>query len=624
MNYIVYDTEDDSAELIGAGRSGFEKTITQIAAIVYVDNEPVTRFHNRGEVRPFLKWLRRMAVRHGVTRVYAHNLQYDLGNIHPDDLDDLDLTMVGGRLIRARWQGLTYVDSYNLFPTSVKKLGEALGMEKLEMDIHSKEYVFRDCEIVGLALKRLVETCNEFDLEEPKNTLGGLCVAIWQAMGGENHSDWTNFSRSAIYGGRVEIFQPGGEGNIMWTDINSLYPSVMLDEFPGEMSETKTMLKFGITRATVLIPRQTLAPLPVRVTESNPVSGVHENAIIFPCGRVTGTWVNAELRNAVENHGVVIERIHHSVGTDESVRPYARFVEEFYRRRLASDSEAYKLIYKLLMNNLYGQLGMGGVVTRTAPLTTQRAMDIRQGKSDATIYGDAVMFDVAIPLPAHVNYAHAAHVTAYGRIRLLSFLRSIPRERLIYCDTDSCFFFHPTGEELPFPTGSRLGEMKIEGVGERIDVIAPKTYEITVKGSTKSKAKGVPSRHAKHFIATKSAEYAAPFKMKEAINFFDRANVAWEERNGRMVPVLGKKERGNARRLSVWRVVTKQLLSDYLKKEKNKKTGEFTPLVLGFAGKESKCPKLGATAKTKRKVNNKPQKKSSRKSKKPLGKVSKS
>jgi hypothetical protein len=581
MNYIVFDTEDDSAELIASGKSGFDKSVTQIAAICYHDNAPVARYHNRGGVGPFKRWLVRNAQRYEVVKVFAHNLQYDLGNIFPDELDDMDLTMVGGRLIRARWNGLTFADSYNLFPTSVKKLGEALGLEKLDMDVRSKEYVFRDCEIPGEALARLVETCNEFGLDEPTNTLGGLCVAIWQAMGGENLPDHSAFSRSAIFGGRVEIFQPGGKGNILWTDINSLYPSVMVDEFPGEMRETPDMLKFGITRATVFIPPQTLAPLPFRVTEDAPIPGVHENAIIFPCGRVTGTWVNAELRNAVEHHGVVIERIHHSVGTDEAVRPYANFVREFYRRRISSTSEAYKLIYKLLMNNLYGQLGMGGVVTRTAPMTTERATAIRAGKLDATIYGDAVMFDVAIPLPDHVNYAHAAHVTAYGRIRLLSYLRAIRADRLIYCDTDSCFFFHPPGEALPFPTGKELGEMKIEGVGERIEVIAPKTYEIDVEGKTKSKAKGVPSRHAASFIATKSAEYAAPFKIKEAINFFDRANVDWEEQNGRMVPVLGKKKRGNARRLSVWRMVEKRLLSDYMKKTKNKKTGFFSPLVLG-------------------------------------------
>lgn len=581
MNYIVFDTEDDSAELIGSGRSGFDKTVTQIAAICYVDNAPVARHHNRGDIRAFLKWARRMAARHGVVKIFAHNLQYDLGNIMPQSLDELDLTMVGGRLIRARWETVLFVDSYNLFPTSVKKLGEALGLEKMEMDIHSKDYVFRDCEIVGEAISRLVTTCQEFGLDEPKNTLGGLCVAIWQAMGGENISDCTSFSRSAIYGGRVEIFQPGGSGNIMWTDINSLYPSVMLGEFPGEMTECKEMRKFGITRATVLIPEQPLAPLPFRVTDSNPIEGIHENAIIFPCGRITGTWVNAELRNAVDHHGVTIEKIHHSVGTDTGVRPYAQFVEEFYRRRLKSDSEAYKLIYKLLLNNLYGQLGMGGVVTRTAPLTEERARNIRTGKTDATVYGDAVMFDVAIPLPKHVNYAHAAHVTAYGRLRLMHFLRTIPSDRIIYCDTDSCFFFHPPGETLPFDTGTALGEMKIEGVGERIDVLAPKTYEITVGGKTKSKAKGVPSRHAASFIATKSAQYAAPFKMREAINFFDRENVGWEERNGKKAPVLKHTKRGNARRLSVWRVVSKELLSDYMKKKRDKKTNAFTPLVLG-------------------------------------------
>jgi hypothetical protein len=241
------------------------------------------------------------------------------------------------------------------------------------------------------------------------------------------------------------------------------------------------------------------------------------------------------------------------------------------------------------MNNLYGQLGMGGTVTRTAEMTAQTMQDIRTGKRDATVFGEAVMFDVCIPLPAHVNYAHAAYVTAYGRIALLSYLRKVPADRLIYCDTDSVFFFHPENEPLPFETGAGLGEMKIEGMGSEINVYAPKTYQITVKGKTKHKAKGVPSRHAEGFLKTKAAEYAAPFKMKEAVTFFDRANVTWKDNGkGRMIPVLGKQSRGNARKLSVWRVVTKELLSTYKKKKLNKKTGAFMPLSFGVKSKVKK------------------------------------
>ena len=594
MNFAVFDTEDDSRELIESGRSGFDKAITQIAVVTMIDPDgsglvPGPRYHNRGDVKAFKKWMLRTSEKHGITRWYAHNLQYDLGNLFADEIDQLEMTMVGGRLIRARWGSILFLDTFNLFPTSVAKLGDAVGLKKLDMDVHSKAYVFRDCEIPALALEKLCETCAEFDIEEPSNTLGGLCVKIWQAMGGENPSDISKASREAIFGGRVEIFRSGGKGNIAWTDINSLYPSVMTGEFPASMEPSETMLRFGITKATVFIPQQVLAPLPFRVTEQNPVSGVYENAILFPCGRITGVWTNAELRNAVDHHGVVIEKIHESRGSDESVKPYGKFVEEFYRRRLASDSEAYKLIYKLLMNNLYGQLGMGGTVTRTAEMNSQTMQDIRTGKRDATVFGEAVMFDVSIPLPVHVNYAHAAYVTAYGRIMLLSYLREVPPDRLIYCDTDSVFFFHPENEPLPFATGSGLGEMKIEGMGSEINVYAPKTYQITVGGKTKHKAKGVPSRHAEGFLKTKSAEYAAPFKMKEAVTFFDRTNVSWKKNDkGRMVPVLGKQLRGNARKLSVWRVVSKELLSTYKKKKLNKKTGAFMPLSFGVKNKLKK------------------------------------
>ena len=560
MHFIVFDTEDNSRELMSSGKSGFEKQVTQIAAIEYNNNEIVDRFHNRGNVEKFLEWLDGSEC----SRVYAHNLQYDLGALFADCLPQLSLTMVGGRIIKAVYRNKVFVDSYNLFPTSVKALGQAIGLEKLEFDADSEEYVFRDCEIVGKALNNMVSLIEEYDVMHLTNTLGGLCVKLWQSLGGQNWMQANEESRSAIYGGRVELFSNGGSGNIAWVDINSLYPHCMTKRFPTEFKEQNKITDYGVTNVTIEIPHQAIAPLPYRTSQKDNLTGVSSGSIIFPCGKLTGTWINAEIINAVEKHGAKIKKVHWSYGSADGEDYYASFVREFYSRRLKATSEAYKLIYKLLMNNLYGQLGMGGMVSRTMAFTEELGDRIARGVVKARPFGDNILVDQAIPLPPHVNYAHAAHVTGYGRIRLMEFMRQIPEKDLIYCDTDSLFFFSKN-KTLPFQTGSELGEMKMEGWGARIDVYAPKMYSI----DNVAKAKGVPRAMAQKFITDGEVEYDAPYKMREAINFYDR---------------------GNSRKLSVWRKVTKKIKTDY--KKKILVDGKwFSPLELNMSGKRTNVPK---------------------------------
>lgn len=592
IEFGVFDTEDNSKELIDAGKSGFGKVVTQIAAIDCVTGKT---FYNRGNIDQFKSWLIRGKEERGLRRWFAHNLQYDLGSLFADELDTLQMTMVGGRLIRAVWHGITFLDSFNLFPTSVKALGKALGFAKLKMDVHSKAYVFRDCEIVRRALTAMFEVTDMFEITRPAGTLGGLCVQIWQSMGGNNWPDFSHYSRAALFGGRVEIFAKGGRGRIVWVDINSLYPWAMTQKFPGPMKDTGgRMLKYGITTATVQIPDQAFAPLPMRVTEQHKLTGVSEKAVIFPCGRISGTWTNAELFHAVEKHGVKILKIHKSFGTSRGYSYYKKFCVDFYKRRLSEKSEAYKLVWKLFMNNLYGQLGMGGVITRSARLTPEIVQAARDGTRDVTIFGEACLFDTQIPLPEHVNYAHASYVTAYGRLRLLHYLGAVGEANVIYCDTDSVFFFWPHDKDLPFPTGGGLGEMKLEGIGRRMEVTLPKTYRLEVERKRKRrepgkrrffwgkvfKAKGVPKKYARTFISEGRADYAAPFKIREAVRFYDAKVVAWKKsRSGAVTPVYAKVKGANARRLSVWRMVFKELRSSYHKK-RTLKGGRFRPLIL--------------------------------------------
>src|SRR5262245_32509494 len=114
---VFFDTEDNSKELFAAARArgqrnlarvGFRKEILQAGAITASGDSWHSRGPKSGE--RLLEWLLKI----GASKVYALNLQYDLGNLFSESLDALDVTLVGGRMIKARWRGLEFLDVFNL------------------------------------------------------------------------------------------------------------------------------------------------------------------------------------------------------------------------------------------------------------------------------------------------------------------------------------------------------------------------------------------------------------------------------------------------------------------------------------------------------------------------------
>ncbi len=93
----------------------------------------------------------------------------------------------------------------------------------------------------------------------------------------------------------------------------------------------------------------------------------------------------------------------------------------------------------------------------------------------------------------------------------------------------------------PFKLSDELGMMKLVGVENVCLTHAPKTYQF----GSDYKAKGVRIDKAEQFIKTGAADYESPFRFREAVAFFDR---------------------GNVKRLSVWRKVRKEFITKYDKK----------------------------------------------------------
>lgn len=560
-SFICFDTEDNSKELLSSGKSGFNKRVTQIAAITALGST----FYNKGNAKEFLDWVKHRKERF----LYAHNLQYDLGNLFGNNLDELDVTMVGGRLIKAVWGNKIFVDSFNIWPMKAAKIGEAFGIRKLETESMATDraYVFRDVEIIHRAMTFAWGFCEPLGIKYLPPTLGGLCVKVWKRLGGVNDHDSHELSRDALFGGRVELFsvtddytwqhndhnliyrlfhnelipeehkiltKHGYSGllniatksRVCYVDINSLYPAMMLKEFPGMMeywSEAR-LPKFGIIKCEVYQPETPLPILPYRKADGR---------IIYPCGKFSGTWTIAEINAFVKNGGKILKRIE-CIGTDEGSKPYECFVLPMYQNRMASNSEAERLFFKLLMNNLFGRLGTSGEIGRSVWRTDKN-------KWDGIPYGEKVLVTYKMPLSDETNWSHAAYVTAYGRIELHKYLSIIGADNLIYCDTDSVIFNCPS-KRVPFAISDKLGEMKLVGWETACIAFAPKTY---IYGK-EYKAKGVPKTKQREFIETGRTAYDMPYKLREAMRFFDREN---------------------SKRLSVWRTVEKVCQVHYDRKK---------------------------------------------------------
>ena len=536
MSWCAFDLEDNSRELleINPNEPAYKSEILQIAAV----DEDGERFYFGRNYRVFLEFIACSKY----DTFYGHNVGYDLGVLFRNRLDDIDCTFVGGRLIKASYAGKIFLDSFNLYPMALAKVGTAFGLQKLALDEQSKEYIYRDCEITRLGVGAMQAIARSFGIEKLPNTLGGLASKIYKTLGNGDliYDDIScGYDRPPyLYGGRVELFRDRVRGQIKYTDINSLYPSVMRGEFPTEVSKvgTKKLERWGISKVTVRVPNDTfVAPFPVRR---------EDGSIWYPVGEISGWYCNVEIQNGLDN-GCELVNIHEQYASEGSVSPYKSYVEMFYDKRLKCDNEADKLMLKLLMNNLYGQLCVSGEIGRWC---YQTDLNVTEGTK---LIGKKVLSKHKTPLPEHCNYVHGAHITAYARIKLFNYMKMVKPENLIYCDTDSIIF----NGEIPFPISDKLGEMKLENTANFAATHAPKMYQF----GKDFKAKGVKKEQAEEFIKERCVITDRPFRLKESCHYFYQDCE------------VGKP------RASVWRAVKKNIRTQYDKKDLRK--GRYYPII---------------------------------------------
>jgi hypothetical protein len=328
-----------------------------------------------------------------------------------------------------------------------------------------------------------------------------------------------NELRQAYYGGLVDVFIPRGE-NLFKYDVNSMYPFAMLKDMPiGDPTfSTDSNLDnyFGFCYAKIKTPDN--IKIPVLPYKSQ------EDRLVCPIGEWTGWYFSEELKNARDNHGYTIKVIHGYM-FERGKGVFKQFVEHFYKLKQQFQGEGLGVIAKLLLNSLYGRLGMKAMTTRTEIVTQikheklVRAHDVINFADLGDGY-ELVTYNVSPnhesfelhskPLEEffkkalsvelqneHLNISVpiSAAITAYGRIEINKYLRkhgaalckhrathnlrnaSGPPIQVYYRDTDCVVLSAP----LPAnEVGGELGQMKLEHKIKNGIFIAPKLYYLHV------------------------------------------------------------------------------------------------------------------------------------------------
>lgn len=417
---------------------------------------------------------------------------------------------------KPRIKKIQIISSTNIYATSLAKLGKTYGIEKLDFD-HDEEFTYDAAETYCMVdveiLDKAMESWFQFLQDE---SLGGFSLTVagqsfkayrrrFMNVDIYIHDDERalQIERAAYAGGRTEVFRMGSYNKIYYVDVNSMYPYVMKKhKYPKRLvtrwktTTIENMLQF-MNDNDYLICADCL------IKTDKPIYMKKGKRLLFPTGQFWTSLSTPEILYAIE-HGHLLEV--ENVCFYESDYLFVEFVDYFYNARLDAKhagDEVRNLLYKLIMNSLYGKFGQRmfkNIVVDTAPIDEVGEYTIYDevlGIKYRKVFGGKVWEkdESAEAQEAYNSFpAIAAHVTSYARMLLWDGIDTVGLENMYYCDTDS-LMCSEAGYQKLLDRGlidpDRLGAFKLEDIGD-VELYGGKDYVFTGRdGEKTTKLKGV-------------------------------------------------------------------------------------------------------------------------------------
>lgn len=341
-------------------------------------------------------------------------------------------------------------------------------------------------------------------------------------------------SKHSYYGGRTECLVVGTTDDVWDNDVNSMYPSVMVEinypypspeRFVKWKSPPHSCLEYeGFSKVTVTVPYMDIPPLPFK----------SDHKLLFPYGTLSGIWTNIELRYALEL-GCQIKELEWSYFNRKTFNPFTNYVYDLFGKRLEYNCPHYcdeakarglpcwevgakckyalatEEVVKLFLNGLYGKFAQNFLTQQQADAL---GIDIKKAGGTFKSFEDASEDEItftasnypeylargyvinrALPkLKAFMNPILSSYTTAAARIKLHRYmLKSVDEgAKVLYYDTDSLY----TTKRLSFAVkGKQLGALQEGKHWKQMLILSPKTKRlIGDDGKVYATAKGIPGK----------------------------------------------------------------------------------------------------------------------------------
>jgi hypothetical protein len=203
--------------------------------------------------------------------------------------------------------------------------------------------------------------------------------------------------------------------------------------------------------------------------------------------------------------------------------PFENYVLDLYQKRKVCQDDWGKIVYKNLLNNLYGKFGQGN--ERVYVMGWDKFLKSKHDPARGRKLGNMAVFELEGEYPYQTNFIWPALITSKARIYLHSLLKEIKDNgnQLLYCDTDSVIF---KGSLRGLRTVNELGQFKHEGTFKRFHARTNKVYKYRKLNDEEIiKCKGVPSKQMGEYFDDGKTSYKKPLKLREALRRDLRPNL---------------------------------------------------------------------------------------------------
>jgi len=478
--------------------------------------------------RKFCRWIETLTRTKRPLWIFSHNLFFDLQVM----LFFEYFTAAGWELDFLYENGLSYIivirkddlvikgiSTTNYFDTSLKSIGELIGLPKLGVDfgtVSQEElsvYCRRDVEILKLAMEWYVGFLREHNLGKFGMTKSSQALNAYRHRFMNRkiyvHSvpEVIGLEKDCYMGGRVECFRLGeiGGGLKISLDVNSMYPFVMRRYlYPSRFIAYHEHYPLKDLRGHL---DKFCAVAEVLVDTPEPCFALRQrDKIIFPTGRFRCYLCSRGLHLALEKgwlKGII------AISFYDAADLFSGYVDYFYGLKRKYDEEKnqiYRKLVKYFLNCLYGKFAQqrpimdyfheeNGLLAYRATwqdeTTGEAGVEYKLMNRVVREYGKEPVRNSLI--------AVSAHITEDARLTLDEIISRVGRDRVLYCDTDSVKIFKrdlDRVEDLIDP--HKLGALKIEEEFSHLNIIGPKSYltdrETVLKGIPKSAVKITPVR----------------------------------------------------------------------------------------------------------------------------------